>query len=156
MNKDEYINDYKNKFEYLDFNEEIIKLFDEAYDKAENEKRENFNNQLEYEFISRLIEKAKKGDKEIYDNLSLYHEKYNAFYLRKNKDKLKDFSKIKQKEYYDKAFKFTIDNYIEGQLFYKELIHNIILIYKNQLPLKGGLNMKYDLSIKSIYDLFSK
>ena len=156
MNKDEYINDYKNKFEYLDFSEEIIKLFDEAYDKAENEKRENFNNQLEYEFISRLIEKAKNGDKEIYDNLSLYHEKYNAFYLRKNKDKSKDFSKIKQKEYYDKAFKFTIDNYIEGQLFYKELIHNIILIYKNQLPLKGGLNMKYDLSIKSIYDLFSK
>ena len=156
MNKEDYINDYKNKFEYLSFNEEIIKMFDEAYEKAKKEKRENFNNQLEYEFILKLIEKARNGDKEIYDNLSLYHEKYNAFYLRKNKNKLKDFSNLKQKEYYDKAFKFTIDNYIEGQLFYKELVHNIILIYKNQLPLKGGLNMKYDLSIKSIYDLFSK
>ena len=156
MDKEDYINDYKNKFEYLNFNEEIIKMFEEAYEKAKNAKRENFNNQLEYEFILKLIEKARNGDKEIYDNLSLYHEKYNAFYLRKNKDKLKDFSNLKQKEYYDKAFKFTIDNYIEGQLFYKELVHNIILVYKNQLPLKGGLNMKYDLSIKSIYDLFSK
>lgn len=156
MDKSEYLEKYKKKIEYLNFDEEITKLFNESYEISCNNKLEDFNVQLEYEFILRLIKLAKNQNHDIYEALSIYFEKYNEFYLRKRKKDIVNISHEKQKENYDEAFEFTVKNYEEGQLFYKELVQNINLAYKNQLHKKGALDMKYDITIKSIYELFSK
>ena len=156
MDKNEYLEKYKKKIEYLNFDEEITKLFNESYEISCNNRSEDFNAQLEYEFILRLIKLAKNQNHDIYEALSIYFEKYNEFYLRKRKKDIVNISHEKQKENYDEAFDFTVKNYEEGQLFYKELVQNINLAYKNQLHKKGALDMKYDITIKSIYELFSK
>ena len=156
MDKNEYLEKYKKKIEYLNFDEEITKLFNESYEISCNNRSEDFNAQLEYEFILRLIKLAKNQNHDIYEALSIYFEKYNEFYLRKRKKDIVNISREKQKENYDEAFEFTVKNYEEGQLFYKELVQNINLAYKNQLHKKGDLDMKYDITIKSIYELFSK
>lgn len=156
MDKIEYLEKYKKKIEYLNFDEEITKLFNESYEISCNNKLEDFNVQLEYEFILRLIKLAKNQNHDIYEALSIYFEKYNEFYLRKRKKDIVNISHEKQKENYDEAFEFTVKNYEEGQLFYNELVQNINLAYKNQLHKKGDLDMKYDITIKSIYELFFK
>ena len=156
MDKNEYLEKYKKKIEYLNFDEEITKLFNESYEISCNNRSEDFNAQLEYEFILRLIKLAKNQNHDIYEALSIYFEKYNEFYLRKRKKDIVNISHEKQKENYDEAFDFTVKNYEEGQLFYKELVQNINLAYKNQLHKKEALDMKYDITIKSIYELFSK
>ena len=156
MDKTEYLEKYKKKIEYLNFDEEITKLFNESYEISCNNRSEDFNVQLEYEFILRLIKLAKNQNHDIYEALSIYFEKYNEFYLRNRKKDIVNISHEKQKENYDEAFDFTVKNYEEGQLFYKELVQNINLAYKNQLHKKGALDMKYDITIKSIYELFSK
>lgn len=54
MDKNEYLEKYKKKIEYLNFDEEITKLFNESYEISCNNRSEDFNAQLEYEFILRL------------------------------------------------------------------------------------------------------
>ena len=80
--------------------EEITKLFNESYEISCNNSSEDFNAQLEYEFILRLIKLAKNQNHDIYEALSIYFEKYNEFYLRKRKKDIVNISHEKQKENY--------------------------------------------------------
>lgn len=91
MYKNEYLEKYKKKIEYLNFDEEITKLFNESYEISCNNKLEDFNVQLEYEFILRLIKLSKNQNHDIYEALSIYFEKYDELnnYISFNNEKKK-------------------------------------------------------------------
>lgn len=158
MEQNQYLKIYQSKFEYLEFNPEISNLFIEAYNESKNgsEYTANFQMDLENKFIFKLIVLIKKGNQEVHDALLIYCEKYNNFYLQKKKNSIKDLPLEKINDYYNLAFELTIDNFKETELFYRKLMQNIIMIHNNSSSLEGVLNMKYNLSVKSIYELFGK
>ncbi len=158
MEQNQYLKIYQSKFEYLEFNPEISNLFIDAYNESKNgsEYTANFQMDLENKFIFKLIALIKKGNQEVHDALLIYCEKYNNFYLQKKKNSIKDLPLEKINEYYNLAFELTIDNFKETELFYRKLMQNIIMIHNNSSSLEGVLNMKYNLSVKSIYELLGK
>lgn len=154
----------KIKYEYLDFDNAIVlTCFHNAVEEFKRENPTAFDNkniaglELEHYFLHYLVLEMQKGNREIYDAVSIGLEYINDFVVRRRKDLVSSFNKEQQKAFYDEAFKNTINVYYKKMSLTSALTQNLLQIYNvAKEGYKEVYGMKYNLRLKSIYEVFSE
>ena len=154
----------KIKYEYLDFDNAIVlTCFHNAVEEFKRENSAAFDNaniaglELEHYFLYYLVLEMQKGNQEIYDAVSIGMEYINDFVIRRRKDLVSSFNKEQQKAFYDEAFKNTINGYYKKMSLTSALTQNLLQVYNvAKEGYKEVSSMKYNLKLKSIYEVFSE
>ena len=155
--KSKLLDKFKKNYEYLDFNDATVAMcFDRAYNElsSNNSLSESIlTMEIGHLFLNYLIIEMKKGNKDIYDAISIAFECKHDFVIKKRPDITKNITD--KTKAYEKAFFETIDSYNYEESFSSVLVKNLIKIYKSLNEKDREVNlMKYNMREKSLYKLF--
>lgn len=160
--KERAILELQKKYEYLDFNDTVVlSCLNDAIRYMETVCPDTLSNkniammEIEYHFLHYLVLEMKKGNKEIYDAVSIGLEPTFDFFKRKRRDLVTGIDKEEEKMLYDIAFKNMIDSYTERQSLSSLFIKNLISTFKMKIDKTGDvILMKYVIKENSLFKTF--
>lgn len=160
--QDKVLEQLKKKYEYLDFNDTVVlSCLNDAIRYMETVCPDTLSNksifmmEIEYHFLHYLVLEMQKGNKEIYDAVSIGLEPTFDFFKRKRRDLITGIDNQEEKILYDLAFKRMIDSYTERQSLSSLFIKHLISTFKTRTNKTGDvILMKYVIKENSLFKTF--
>ncbi len=143
----------KQKYEYIEFTNNIYNLLDKIKKDIEKTSYSKASYRLEFEsiFINELIKQVHNGNKEYYDAIEIANENLLDFIKLKRKDLVDNITENRLNELYQEAFKITVENWNKPKNLQTKIIKNLINLL--HLEKEGDYNMKKE---KSLYVEFKE
>lgn len=143
----------KQKYEYIEFTNNIYNLLDKIKKDIEKTSYCKALYRLEFEsiFINELIKQVHNGNKEYYDAIEIANENLLDFIKLKRKDLVDNITENRLNKLYQEAFEITVKSWNKPENLQTKIMKNLINLLL--LEKEGDYNMKKE---KSLYVEFKE